>query len=167
MRRPLPNVPRGPRIRKPCTETVLFACPRLSPEWELGALVALMKPKPHTKAAVANRAGDQPWPAGADAELDEVVSVARDRMGLALDVHRAAGDYHFACTVARERLPDMLAVVRDLSQRLPETWLTLGRLYVHGGTFYRRKFGNRLELVVARNVSVPREVTARWRGNPM
>ncbi|MEZ0268352.1 MAG: hypothetical protein ACAI43_26795 [Phycisphaerae bacterium] len=123
-----------------------------------------MKPKPHTKAAVANRAGDQPWPAGADEALDEVVSIAQDRLGLTLDVHRAEGDYHFAFSVARTSLPEMLAVARDLSQRIPETWLTLGRLYVRGGTFYRRKFGNRLELVVAKNVSVPRELTARWRG---
>jgi len=46
---------------------MVFGCPRVSPEWELGTLHALMKPKPETRGAVEHRDGEQPWPAGADA----------------------------------------------------------------------------------------------------
>src|SRR5687767_15860243 len=44
--RPLPNIPRGPRrATRSSASSLLLACPRLSPEWELSALRALIKPQ--------------------------------------------------------------------------------------------------------------------------
>ncbi len=88
MKRPLPLIPRGPRHRRLKRNRLIFACPRVSPEWELGMLHVLMKPKPQTRTALEHRQGDQAWPANADAVLDEVLEILNQRIQTSLIIHR-------------------------------------------------------------------------------
>jgi hypothetical protein len=143
----------------------MLACPRVSPEWELGMLHVLMKPKPATRGAVEHRGGEQPWPAGADAALDDVLGIMRERLGTEAVIHRMAkGAYHFLIEYAPAQRPEMLALAQLLSRRLPELWFVLDRLFVYGGMFYRRQFGYKLNLVPASNVHLPRAVRSALRG---
>ena len=144
---------------------MIFGCPRVSPEWELGTLHALMKPKPQTRGAVEHRDGAQPWPAGADAILDRTLTDVRQRLDTSLDVHRpAAGEYHFFAEFAPEQTPEVQALALVLSTRLPHLWLVVDRLFVYGGVFYRRQFGYKLNLVPATNVHLTRPIRAALRG---
>jgi hypothetical protein len=144
---------------------MIFACPRVSPEWELGTLHALMKPKPQTRGAVEHRSGEQGWPEQGDAILADALKVVQERLGMELAVHRpGAGEYHFLADFGREQLPEVLALALLLSRRLPELWFVVDRLFVQGGVFYRRQFGYKLNLVPASDVHLPRAIRAALRG---
>ena len=144
---------------------MVFGCPRVSPEWELGVLHALMKPKPQTRGAVEHRDGAQPWPAGADGILERTLAEVRERLGTELDVHRpAAGEYHFVAEFSPEQRPEVLALAAVLSSRLPHLWFVVDRLFVCGGVFHRRQFGYKLNLVPATNVHLARPIRAALRG---
>ena len=101
MPRPFPVIPRGPRRRRrPVPETLLLACPRVAPDWELGALRALIKPQ--TRGAIAHRAALQPWTREAPGVLEAARRDALARLGLDLDLHfPSGGDYHFVAEVER------------------------------------------------------------------
>src|SRR5688500_3416867 len=76
MRRPLPVMPRGPRRRRPTgPRRRLFACPRVAPDWELGALRALMKPQ--ANGAILHRDARQPWPDDAADAVETARRVVR------------------------------------------------------------------------------------------
>jgi hypothetical protein len=144
---------------------MVFGCPRVSPEWELGTLHALMKPKPATRGAVEHRNGEQPWPAAADAILARTLAEVAERLGTALDVHRpVAGEYHFLAGFTPEQQPEVQALAAVLSARLPHLWFVVDRLYVQGGVFHRRQFGYKLNLVPATNVHLTRPIRAALRG---
>src|SRR3954471_13772925 len=97
-RRPLPVHPRGPRRRRVTPETILLACPRVAPDWELGALRALMKPKPQTRGGIAHRKATQPWNGGAKRAIEASFRDARERVGFDAEIHFPIdGDYFFAC----------------------------------------------------------------------
>jgi hypothetical protein len=165
VRRPLPLIPRGPRRKRVVRQRLIFACPRVSPEWEFGTLHALMKPKPHTRGAVEHRRGEQDWPGTADAILEDTVVVLQERIGLAINLLRpASGEYYVLAEYAPAQAADVLALALVLSRRLPDLWFTLDRLFVHGGVFYRRQFGYKLNLVPATNVHLPRATRAALRG---
>jgi hypothetical protein len=167
VRRPLPLIPTGPRRlrRRAESRRLFFACPRVSPEWELGVLHALMKPKPQTRGAVEHRSGEQTWNAAADAIFDEVLAVLTGRLGLALAVHRAAaGEYHFLAEFGEEQTPEVRALALVLSRRLPGLWFVVGRVLVRGGVFYRRQFGYKLNLVPASDVHLTRAIRSALKG---
>ena len=143
----------------------MLACPRVSPEWELGMLHVLMKPKPQTRGVVEHREGDQVWTAEASATLDDTLAVVGERLGLSPVVHRPpAGEYHFLIEYAPEQAEDVRALALLLSRRLPELWFVLDRLFVHGGVFHRRQYGYKLNLVPASNVHLTRATRAALRG---
>jgi hypothetical protein len=159
--RPLPIIPRGPRRKRPRRSTFLFACPRISPEWELAALSILMKPKEHTKGAIRHRPAEQPWPAGARRELDDALALVRDRLDLELAVQLPeSGDYWMVAEVPAERVEEAKALAVVLSDRLPDLWFVFDGLFVRRGTFFRRERGYKLNLVEASNVHLKREVRA-------
>lgn len=167
MPRPLPNIPRGPRRRRVVRPRLLFACPRVSPEWELSALSVLMKPKLHTRAAMEHQRAEraQRWDAAADDALAAAVQIVRDRLHLSVEPHRpAAGEYHFLIEFPPDQAPEFRALALLLSRRLGDLWFTLDRLFVRGGVFYRRQYGYKLNLVPATNVHLPRPIRAALRG---
>ena len=159
-RRPIPHIPRGPRrVRSTKSAPQLLACPRVSPEWELLALQALIKPQ--LKGAILHRNGEQKWTRAARTSAERVVAVVRERLGGDLLLHLpAAGDYHFVAEVAGADWDQTRAWAVALSSALPDLWLVVGRLFVKNGRFYRRRFGYKLSLVPARNAHLPRALRA-------
>ena len=157
MKRPLPHIPRGPRRVRPAPASVLLACPRLSPEWELGALRALIKPQLGSR--IRHRSGAQHWPRGADAIVRQVAGACAERLGFMPTLHLPdAGDYFLIANISSPEIEEAKALAVLLSRRLPELWFVLGRLMVRNGRFFRRRFGYKLELTLARNVHVRREI---------
>ena len=144
-------------------ETVLLGCPRSNPQWELGALDVLMKPKAHTKEAIRHRNSQQRWPANGDALADRARDLIAERLGVRLEWHRSKGEYLIAATVPRAQFREGLALGWLLSSWLPEVWFVYERLFVKEGKFYRRQFGVKLKLVIASNVHLRRGVRAMLR----
>jgi hypothetical protein len=147
----------------------LLACPKVSPEWELGALRALMKPHDWTRGAVAHRPAEQPWPAGAAAAIEGATHevLARLKPDPPPRLHfPEAGDYWFVVESTPEQLDLAKALGVVLSNRLPGVWLTLDRLYLRDGRFFRRKRDNtfKFRLVPSPSVHLPRDVRAALRG---
>ena len=167
VKRPLPLIPRGPRRRRKRADgrRLIFGCPRVSPEWELGMLHVLMKPKPQTRAHVEHRAGEQPWGPADERQLTDVLEVLNDRLHADFVVHRPErGEYHFLVEYTPAQSPEVLALAIALSRRLPAQWFVLDRLFVHAGVVHRRQFGYKLNLVPASNVHLPRPIRAALRG---
>ncbi len=167
MSRPFPVVPRGPRrlLKRPQRAVRLFACPRVSPEWELAALGVLMKPQAHTKGSIRHRPAEQPWPADAAGHVAAACGVIRERLGV--DFAPAlppAGDYWMLAEVPEHLMEEAKALAVVLSSRLPDHWFVLDRLFVHAGRFYRRERGYKLNLVEASNVHLTRAIRAAIRG---
>ena len=166
MPRPLPTLPHGPRRRRGTTgRRLVLACPRVSPEWELGALRVLMKPHDWTRGAIEHRTPGQQWPPGAAAEVERTLLAVRDRLGIDPAAHFPdAGDFFFLAELDASQLDPGRALALLLSRRLPGLWLTLDRLFVRDGRFYRRERGVKLNLVEATNVHLPRQIRARLKG---
>lgn len=162
MGRPFPVLPRGKPTRKRAA-TILLACPKLSPEWELSALSALMKPK--TMRIFQHQSGEQRWPDHADSVVDEVSREVEQRLAfrLPLSLH-AQGDYHLVAEVSREQLEEAKAFLAALTVRLPGLWFRLGKLLLRDGKFFRREQGYKLKIVPASNVHLRRDVRAAMKG---
>src|SRR5687767_14126853 len=102
-RRPLPEIPREPRRLQPAPRGLILGCPRLSPDWELAALKALVKPQLGDR--IRHRSGEQAWPEdGPQRVFDAAKEVAR-RLGFAPAIHLPeSGDYYFIAEVDRSEL---------------------------------------------------------------
>jgi hypothetical protein len=143
-------------------ETILLACPRVAPDWELGALRALMKPQ--TRGAIAHRKAMQPWGTSAVRAIERSSRDANERIGFDAELHFPAdGDYLFACEIDRAACEEAKGFVLLASARLPELWFVIGRVFVKGGRFYRRARGFKLHLVPASNVHLTRPIRAALR----
>ena len=162
MPRPFPVMPRGPRRKRQPRETLLLACPRVAPEWELGALRALMKPQ--TRGAIAHKPAAQAWPAKGAAVIEQSRADVRERLGFDPDLRSAqAGDYFFTAEVARAACEEAKGFALLLSKRLPGVWFVLGKLFVKDGRFFRRARGFKLNLVAATNVHLTRPIRTALR----
>src|SRR4051812_40692242 len=102
MPRPFPVHPRGPRRKRPALDVLLLACPRVAPDWELGALRALMKPQ--TRGAIAHKPAAQRWPgAAAESAIRAACRDVRVRVGYGPPLHfPRSGDYWFAAEIPAE-----------------------------------------------------------------
>jgi hypothetical protein len=166
MPRPFPVMPRGPRRRRPTgPRRRLFACPRVAPDWELGALQALMQPQ--ARGAILHREARQAWPDAAADAVEAAATVVRERLAhLGYDPRPHLpddGDYHLVLAVEEHDAPAALAFAVVLSARLPNLWFVFDRLYLKAGKFYRRERGRKLNLVPARDVHLPRDIRAAIR----
>jgi hypothetical protein len=158
-RRPLPNIPRLARRPRRKVGEILLACPRVSPEWELAALKALMKPQ--TKGAILHRAGEQVMTGEVADEIRRVVREFGERTGFAPEVHwPEGGDYYFAASLGAGDVELARALAVGVSRMKPGLWLVVGKLLVCEGKFFRRRRGVKLELAEATSVRVPREFRA-------
>jgi hypothetical protein len=161
-RRPFPVIPRGPRRKRVVRETLLLACPRVAPDWELGALRALMKPQ--MRGAIAHKPAGQAWPGNAAKRVERTRADVRERLGFDVDVRlAAAGDYFFTAEVPRAACEEAKGFAVLLTKRLPGVWLVLGRTFVKDGRFFRRERGIKLNLVPATNVHLTRPIRAALR----
>ncbi len=141
----------------------------MSPEWELSTLAVLMRPTAARRGKVEHRGGGQPpFPPDAGSRIGELLSAVGDRLGLDLtpwDIQMPPMGEFFLVGQVPEGLDDAgRAVAVALSVALPEHWFVLGRLFLQGGRFYRRRRGYRLDLVAATDVHLPREMRAKLLG---
>jgi hypothetical protein len=159
-RRPLPNIPHGPRRSRAARPTArLLACPRISPEYELAALQALIKPQ--LKGAILHRSGQQKWTRTARASAQRMIAIVRERLGGDFLLHLPeGGDYHFIAEVGDADSDGARGLAAALSKALPDLWLVVGRLFIKNGRFYRRQYGYKLSLVPATNIHLSRGVRA-------
>ena len=168
MPRPLPTTPHGPRRRRRADagRRLVLACPRVSPDWELGALRVLMKPHDWTRGAIEHRSPAQAWPGeSARAVVEAARDAVRERLGFDPPVHFPdGGDFFFVAELAEADLDAGRALALAVSRRLPGLWLTLDRLFVRDRRFYRRERGFKFNLVEAANVHLPREVRGKLKG---
>jgi hypothetical protein len=161
--RPLPNIPRLTR-RKPVPPTrVLLACPRISPEWELSALQALMKPQ--LKNAILHRSAGQRLSTAAQTRVDDAITAVATRTGYRPTVHwPKTGDYLFAIEVLPAELEEAKGLALVLSRQLTGTWLVLGRWFIQDGEFFRRERRFKLKLVPATNIHLSRLIRGALNG---
>ena len=167
MPRPLPTLPHGPRRRRIRDDGRRFVlgCPRVSPEWELGALRVLMKPHDWTRGAIEHRRREQAWPADAAQATTAARDAVRERIGFGPDLHFPdGGDFFLVAEVTQRDVDAARALALALSRRLPGLWLTLDRLFVRDGKFYRRERGFKFDLVEASSVHLPKGMRAALRG---
>ena len=163
MHRPLPVNPRLTRTKRRPPEKVLLACPRISPEWELGALAALIKPQ--LKGAILHQAAEQKLPPDASQRVRRMVDAVTEKIGYLPVVHwPPAGDYLFAVEVTPNELPEAKGLALVLSIGLPGVWLVFGRIFLRDGKFFRRERGFKLNLVPAPNVHLSRPIRAALSG---
>jgi hypothetical protein len=132
----------------------------VSPDWAIAAFHALVRPKPWRREAIEHRNGEQAWPAEGERVVGEIAGEFGRRFGEAMAVHTgAAGDFHFVVEVDARAGEVAKALGVVLSKRLG-VWVQVGKVYVHGGKFYRTRGRNIRRLVVAKDVHVQREVRA-------
>jgi hypothetical protein len=140
----------------------LIACPRISPEYELAVVSVLMKPKEITKGKVQHRSGEQAWPADAEQRARAVVDEVSRRLDVRWEISfPPVGEYFMVGEVPRGYQEESKALAAALSTAFAENWFVLGRLFIKGGRFYRRRFGYRMEVVPATNVHLPRALRAQ------
>lgn len=170
--RPLSHLPRAGRRIRAAASSVLEV-PRRSPQRQLHALRAFIRPHEWTRDAVRHRlavdpsdAFEQSWDPQWAGGLIRAAQAAAGRLGVRVqaELPAAGEDVHLRLCFAPEVSEhDARAVALACSARLSNTWLHLGRLYVYGGRFWRRERGYRLHLRPAADVHLPRHVRARVR----
>lgn len=163
MPRPLPQTPRLCRRKTHADRLMLLGCPRVSPEWELGALRALIKPQ--TGGAILHRDARQRLPGNVQVLVQNATDLVAGTLGYRPELHWPMdGDYLFVATVPPNQTPEARGLAVVLSRQLPGAWIVLGRLFVRDGEFFRRKRGFKLELVPANGVNLTRPIRAALRG---
>jgi len=140
----------------------LLAMPRWSPQWELAAVRALMKPQ--TRGAIEHSQPLQAWPATAEAVIRPLCTALSERLVLAIEPHFPPdGDYRLAIQLPGNRWLEGKAAAKTLSLHLPGVWLTLGRVFVRDGIFFNRERGYKLTLRESSHHRVTREMAAAVR----
>jgi hypothetical protein len=163
MPRPLPPIPRLCPRKVPIDCAELFGCPHISPQWELGALRALIKPQ--CGQAIRHLPAEQRVPKDLQSRVEQVLNALAERIGYRPDLHwPSAGDYLFLAEVQSRHSSEARALALMLSNKLPNIWLILGRLFVQDGVFHRRERGFRLNLVPATNIHLTRPIRSALHG---
>src|SRR5688500_9312737 len=109
MRRPFPVQPRGPRRIGARAPTLLLACPKVDPEWELAAVRALIKPQLGDQ--VRYRSGEQPWCPEDEPNVRRACHDIGEPLGYVIDVQfPPVGDYHFIAVVQRRSFEEAKAL---------------------------------------------------------
>ncbi|MEA2734188.1 MAG: hypothetical protein QOE14_639 [Humisphaera sp.] len=148
-----------------------LVCPRISPEWELAAQLALVKPKPYTKDKIAHRAPEQHWARNARKIIVECLEswgapgpgVRRpgDKSpGLAIAVEfPKSGEHRMIADLGEMEPARAKRLARKLSRSLPDLWFTFDdAMYFRDGVVYQRTGRYNLELVRAGRTRLRRAV---------
>lgn len=162
MPRPLPINPRGMRRKRQPPSRLVLGCPKISPEWSLGALRALIKPQ--YKGAIEHRSAEQKWEAYFEPMVREIAQVIHERLGWLAELHFPSdGDFHFIIEVDAREIEAAKALAVLLTQRM-DLWLTLGRWYIHRGKFFTRHRSHNILFQPAKSVHLTRNVRAALKG---
>ncbi len=158
MARPLPTLPRGPKrdeVRE--IDRIVLSCPKVSPEYQFRAFLALVKPQ--FKKAVVHRSGKQTWPRSARkvvVESIEKFATSRSRAPL-VSIQRDAVDL-LAIEFDPRDARRARSISLEISQRLPKLWFVFDGRLLHAGRFYRQQGRYRLVPVSMRVPRLPREL---------
>lgn len=159
MSRPLPTIPRGAKRRSPPPQVdrIVFRCPSVSPEYELRAFIALVKPQ--FKRAVTHRSGRQVLPRAAGRIVGELIANLGPRVAARTEGRVCPADdnllqIEFDPRDARRAR----ALAIDISTRFASLWFFFNDRLLHGGRFYRRQGRYRLVPVSLRVPRLPREL---------
>ena len=137
-----------------------LVCPRISPEWELAAQLALVKPKPYTKSKIAHREPQQPWPKDARRVVEEVVN------GDVMVEFPSAGEHWLVIDFGEISPARAKRLSRKLSRSLPALWFTLDdAIYLRDGVVYQRTGRYNLELVRTNRTRLRRAVRFGFLGD--
>ena len=135
----------------------------MSPEWELNAFRALIKPQ--ARGPILHREASQPWTKRTEQTVRATAHEVERRLGFRPELHfPPRGDYFMVADVPDAEIDAARALAVVLSKVLPDTWFVVGRLFVENGRFYRRARGYKLQLVEATNVHLPRAIRAAVTG---
>jgi hypothetical protein len=139
---------------------MLLSVPRISPEWQLAAQLALVKPKPYTKDKIAHAAAGQKWPRNGRRTIVDFVA----QHDIKVDFSRA-GDNHVVMIFDDANPGRAKRLARQLSRQLPALWFILADQLLRNGEFYTRTGRYKLELVRASNVRLRRSVRYGFLGD--
>jgi len=142
---------------------LILSCPRLSPDWELHALRALVKPQ--TGAGLYHKNPNQLWRAGDGQTVATLLKRFAEVFGYEAVSHQPdSGDFHLLIEVDQKdaQLGRALAVL--MSRHFADRWFALDRLYLKDGRFYRRSRRYKLQLRPASDVHLPKPLRAQLRG---
>ena len=140
-------------------------CPRISPEWELAAQLALVKPKPYTKDKIAHRNPQQPWTRNARKIVAMCLERPGDRSpglaGVAVEFPKS-GDRRMMMDFGDINSVRAKRIARRVSRALPELWFMFDDgddpIYLRAGVVYQRTGRYNLELVRADRMRLRRAV---------
>ena len=160
MSRPIPTTPHGPRKLVDPAPALTLSIPRISPEWQLAAQLALVKPKPYTKDKIAHRNPEQPWPRNARPIIIESLN------GAVFINFPSRGPHRVRATFPHSALTRVRRLARKLSRLLPDLWFTLNDdTYIRDGVLYIRSGKYKLELVRASKTRLRRAVRFGFLGD--
>ena len=142
-----------------------LVCPRISPEWELAAQLALVKPKPYTKEKIAHRDPQQRLPRN----VRRIVGMCLERpgakapglAGVSVEFPKS-GDHDVIVDFGDLVAARAKRVARKISRALPELWFMFDDgdddIYLRAGVVYQRTGRYNLELVRADRMRLRRAV---------
>ena len=154
--RPISTYPRGEASG--CADSssnLILECPRVSPEWDFAARLALVKPKPYTKQKIEHSKAVQPWPRNARRKVEAVLA---GRRRTARATFPSRGEARLRVEFVGVEIGIAMRVARKLSRALPTLWFTLGDRCLRDGVLYRRVGKYKLELVRATRVRLRRSI---------
>jgi hypothetical protein len=139
-----------------------LVCPRISPEWELAAQLALVKPKPYTKDKIAHRDPQQPWSRNARKVIADCLGRPGDKSpglaGVTAEFPKS-GDHRLIVEYGDAEPARAKRIARKLSRSVPELWFILDEtIYLRDGVVYQRTGRYNLELVRADRMGLRRAV---------
>ena len=131
----------------------------MCPQWEFAARLALVKPKPYTKEAIAHRKPRQRWPRAARRVIEELMA------GLPADLRDAVqvefpidGDNRLVIDFTKTTPTRAMSIAKRLSRALPDLWFSIGPVYLRNGEFFRRWGRYKLELIRTKHAKLRRAV---------
>ena len=141
-------------------------CPPICPQWEFAARLALVKPKPYTKEAIAHRDPRQPWPRSGRRIVEGLVARlpadARNAMHLEFP---ADGANHLVVDFVQMTSARANWIAGRISSDLPELWFSFGPVYLRNGERFRRWGKYKLELIRTKHARLRRAVRFGFYGD--
>ncbi len=124
-----------------------------------------MKPHDWTRAIVQHRVGtdrgdpqvEQPWRDELAEPLLHAAAVAAERLGRAVHAVEPGSNERLRLAVTPHDEDAIRGVALCCNAIEPALWLTVGKLAVSGGRFWRRERGRLLNYRVAKDVGLTRE----------
>jgi hypothetical protein len=139
---------------------VVMTCPTISPEWQLAAELALVKPKPYTKDKIQHATARQRWPRNARRIVDDFAAAHE-----LTATYASRGPNRVLIDMTRVTPPRAKRLARKLSRLLPTLWFDFAGSYLRDGEFHTRRGRYRLELVKSDRPRLRRSVKYGFLGD--